>query len=244
MNRFIRKRYEMLLRVQGFGAAHRPLFPEKSAGAKAFADIDEAVARIEALADAQAAAATLGQRERMEAREIVTAAIRDIAATARQLDRVPGTRNMLGLPRGRSDVAILRAARSFVREADRVKDQLAVLGLPLTCADDLSRAADVFEETLRQRRTGRRDVAASAAAMNAALSDASRALARLDVVVPHAVKRDPAILAGWKRDRTIVGGRSDAKSGSGEAAASSEAARQAEPTPAEPLAGGGLPKAS
>jgi hypothetical protein len=205
-----RKKYEMLLSVKGFGTAHRELFPEASAGAKAFTSLDEVVVRIETLAEERAVLAAKGPKARMAARAALKTAMRDIAVTARGIELTPGGRNTLVMPRRASDIALLTSARSFVREAEAVKGQLVELGLAATCLSDLENAADVFEVTMEQRRAERRSVAASNAAMKVALADAARALAKLDIVVRNACRRDPAMLAAWTRDRKIVDGRSPA----------------------------------
>lgn len=203
-----RMKYETLLRVKDFGIAHRERFPEGSIGGQAFAQVADAAGEIEALAQAKPLAAGTGQKEKALAREAVKAAMQEIARTARGIELAPGTRNTLLMPRRGSDVVVLGAARTFIREAEAVREELGRLGLPDTCITALRAAVDVFESTMRGRRAGRTGVAAAAGGMKAAFGRASKALAKLDIVVPNAVKGDAALLAAWKRCREVVGGHS------------------------------------
>jgi len=202
-----RAKLEMILRVKDFGTANAALFPETSIGGQAFATVAAAAARIESLAETRPVAAITGKKEKAEARAAVKKAMRDIVFTARGIALVPGKPNLLRMPERQSDVAVLAWAREFIRNAETVKDQLAELGLPVTRISDLRAAVDVFQSTIHGRREGRSGVASSEGNMTAAFAAASKALAKLDIVVPNVVKDDAGLFAAWKRGREVVGVR-------------------------------------
>jgi hypothetical protein len=202
-----RARLEMLLRVKDFGTANAALFPETSLGGQAFAAVAAAAARIESLAETRPVEAITARKAKAEARAAVTAAMREITRTGRGVHPAPGGTNALLMPARDSDASVFAAAHALIHNAEAVKDQLTQLGLPATCISDLRAAVDVFESTRHGRRRGRRGVASSESNMTAAFSAAAQALRTLDIVVPNAVKQDAGLLAGWKRDREVVGAR-------------------------------------
>jgi hypothetical protein len=196
-----RARFEMLLRVKDFGIANGELFPETSIGGQAFAEVAHTVAHIEALAQTKPVAAGTSKKV---AREAVKAAMRKIARTGRGIERAPGTANPLRMPVRESDTTVLNAARAFIRNAEAVKDELVQLGLSPTCITDLRTAVDAFESAVSGRRAERSDVAKAHGSLKTVFAQASKALRKLDIVVPNVTNGDAGLLAAWNRSREVV----------------------------------------
>ena len=209
MRRTERVRYEMLLRVRGFGIANRDRFPESSTGGQAFATVAQAIVQI----DAHTTTKPLTAKDGREAMAIARAAIRDrmriVARTGRGLRRAPGAAgHKLLMPQRVSDVALLAAARGFLSEAEAHKDQLVRLGLPATCLPELLQAVNDLEVALGERRAGRAGVAGAQAGIAAALTLGVTAVHTLDIVVPNTLEQDPVLFAEWQRHRRVVEVRS------------------------------------
>jgi len=206
MTRKERTRYEALLRVRDFGAAHVELFPESSRGGQAFAEVGAAVEAFETSATSKIGAAKDGRREKAVARAAVKDAMRAIARTARSVrPRLSKGENKLLMPDNTSDAALLRAAEDFVKEGTKNAELLIALGLPSTFVADLVKAVDAFEKARTERHSGRRSVRGAQIEMTAALSRGAVALATLDAVVINLIGKDPGLSAAWDRDRRIVG---------------------------------------
>lgn len=209
MKKTERVRYEMLLRVRDFGAAHKDLFPESTTDGQTFARVAKATAEIEAHTLAKSLAAKSGRKSKAAAREAVIVVMQELVRTARGLAvTAPGLEHALEMPQQTSDIAILDAARSFVRQAEPIKDELVALRLPPTRIEELRRAAEVFDEAIDGRRAGRTDLAAARGGITDALADGLSAVRLLDVIVPNVVKDDPVLTAAWKRVRKVIEGRS------------------------------------
>jgi hypothetical protein len=121
-----RVHYEMLLRVRDVGTAHRELFPESSTGAAALAKVAQAAADIEAHSTTKQLTAKHGREAMAEARRRVVERMKTVARTARGLRKTSGTAGQpLRMPANASGVGLLTHARTFLREAEGCKDELA-----------------------------------------------------------------------------------------------------------------------
>jgi hypothetical protein len=197
----------MLLRIRDFGAAHRERFPESSGGGQALAIVAKAVAEIEAHAAAKLVHVREAHRERSARRTIILDRMKAIARTSRGVRTASGALLELPMPRRRSDVAVVTAARAFLREVEPHEDQLVSLGLPPTCLAELRQAAEAFDAALAQGRAGRSGVAAGQAGIVAAIAAGTGAARILDIVVPNTMGQDPVLMAAWARGRRIVEGK-------------------------------------
>jgi hypothetical protein len=113
----------------------------------------------------------------------------------------------LPMPARKSDVAVITAARSFLKEAEALQDQFVSLGLPPTCLTELREATDAFAAALAERRAGRSGVAGASAGITAAIAEGVEAARTLDIVVLNTIGNDPVLLATWQRDRRVVAWR-------------------------------------
>jgi hypothetical protein len=207
MTRTQRVRYEALLRIRDFGAAHQDRFPSSSSGHAAFAAVADAVADIDEHAAAKLVAVREGRRDRIARRKLILDRMAAISRTSRAVTLPAGVPLRLAMPRRRSDVTIATSARAFLREAEAHQDQLVNLGLSSTCLSELRAATDAFDEALKEARAGRSAVAAMQAGIAAALASGLAAARTLDIIVPNAMADDATELAAWHRDRKVIEGR-------------------------------------
>jgi hypothetical protein len=212
MTRIQRVRYEALLRVRDFGAAHQDRFPSSSGGTEAFATVAGAVAQIEQHAAAKLVAVREGRRDRIARRKLIKNRMAIIARTSRGVTLPSGAALTLRMPTRRSDVAIVTSARAFLQEAEAHRDQLVRLGLPSTCLSELRAEAEAFDEALKDGRAGRSAVAAAQAGITAAFNDGLAAARLLDIVVPNTIGDDAVALAAWRRDRKVIEGKGRGRS--------------------------------
>jgi hypothetical protein len=196
----------MLLRVRDFGAAHQEQFPESSAGARAFADVARIVGSIEDHATKKIVAVREGRRVKNDRRKLMLDRMKTIARSSRGIQSETGGPLRLRMPDRTSDIAILTAARAFLREAEPYHAQLVELGLPASYFAELRQTADAFAEALTEHRTGRSDVAGAQAGITAGIKEGSATARRLDIIVANVLGGDPVAMAAWARDRKLVTG--------------------------------------
>jgi hypothetical protein len=197
-----------LARICGFWTSNAAAFPESSKGGKTFARVAKAVAEIDANVIAKQLAAHEGRRAKSAARTAVRRWMIAIARSARDLTfATPALEKTLRMPAGRSEVALLGAAGTFLEAAGRVETQLIDLGLPTNFLTQFREAVATFEQQLGRRREGRGAVAQAQQALRAAFTDGMNAARTLDVIVTNTLGHDPALLARWQRDRRLVDGR-------------------------------------
>lgn len=206
MTRRERIRYEMFTRVRDFGAAHRDVFRDGSAGAQAFAKVADAAAAFETHLDAKSTTAAQSRQTKTTARNALKARMRGVIRTSRGVARVAADgRKALRMPLRRSDIALLTAARACVKAAKPIEADCIHLGLPATFLADLRDAIDDYERVIRDRRTHRAAAAAAQKGITAAIADGFTAIRTLDIVVTNAIETDPERFAAWQRDRRLVG---------------------------------------
>jgi hypothetical protein len=197
----------MLLRIRDFATVHRDRIPETSDGRQAFAAVAQAVAEIEARATDKLVNMSQWQRERGHRRAIILERLRIIARTSRGVRTSSGVSLNLRMPRRRSDLALVTAARGFLRETRAYTDQFVQLGLPAACLTELRDAADGVAEALAGQRAGRPRVVAAQVGITAAIARGTDAARTLDIVVTNALGNDPVAFASWRRDRRVVEGK-------------------------------------
>ena len=126
-----------------------------------------------------------------------------IARTARLVARnVPGAGAVFQLPQQRADIALLTAARAFIREGHAAMDRFVPLGIAETFIKDLQGLVNSFEQADCNRRAGRAGAAAAQAGIARAIGQGMDAVrSELDVVVINTFAGNPVLLTTWKRAR-------------------------------------------
>jgi hypothetical protein len=204
MTRYEKHRHEMFQRVRDFGNAHRQEFPDGSMGAKAFRNVEAAIAQIEANATAKVLTAEEGKKAKAAARLMLVDCLTTITRTARVLAKgQPGSDAVFQVPIDSSDLALLTAARAFITECQKALDRFVLLGLPKTFVTELQELTDSFEQAVHGRRAGRTGRVAAQAGLKLAQALGMDAIRTLDIVVTNTLKGDHVSLTTWKRDRVI-----------------------------------------
>jgi hypothetical protein len=204
MKKVERLRYEMLLRVRDFGVKHRQRFPDGSMGGKAFRVVGASVAQIDAHNTARVLNGRGARQARRVARETLVEQLTAVARTARAVSKsVAVSDAMVPAPGRLPDIALLATARAILEESEESVDYLVLLGLPETLVTDLQELIDRFEQALNGCRSNRAGVAAAVHGIRTAFAQALDACRTLDVVVTNTQKKDPVLLAVWKRDRRV-----------------------------------------
>ena len=204
MSKYELLRYEMFQRVVEFSSRHQALFPATSAAGEAFAAVANAVAVVDRESATRLVSAQAGKMARAIARQDVWDRLRAIARTARAADRQdPQIRTVFRLPRRKSDLALLTAAKAFIQEGEAASSRWVPLGLPESSVADLVRAVEAFDRALDGRRESKADLTAARESVTRALSSGFDAVRQLDAIVSNTPTLDPVVLAVWEHIRRI-----------------------------------------
>jgi len=201
------RRYEMLVRVRDFGAAHADLFPADSLGGQMFAAVGAAVATAsqQAAAQVSSAGALRGARRakaaaRAELRTTLGAVRKTVRAVAVE---TPGLEGKFVVSSVNGTQAFVAGARAFAQEAQAIAPPLVAHGLPATFVDDLEATIAAFEATLRDHAAAVQSRVAARTALEAAIAAGVAAFQRLDAIVSNRLRDDPAAYARWERARHV-----------------------------------------
>lgn len=225
-------RYEMFIRVRGFGKMHEDLFPPLSTGGRAFARVAEALATIDRHQRAHIIASA-STRIKKTRRASVFRDMKMIALAARRLVRQDARGNPFRLPRPRGLARELAAARAFLDEAGKRPDDFAALGLPSAFMNEFKRKVDDLQTVIDARLNSQADRRQARAGIATAIADGFDAALELDVVVTATTREDPVTFAAWGAARHVTRRRPSA---SKRAAITALAAPEASPASASPLA--------
>lgn len=197
-----RRKFEMLMRVRDFGAAHAASFPATSLGGQKFAALDAVVAELEAHGATQASgrgAALAGTLAKSAARDNVRAqmmAIRDTASVMEEA--ISGVSINFRLPRANGDQALISSARAFVAAATPIKSEFLQREMPATFLEDLTAAVAEFEGKVNEKNLHTEKRIAATAAINASLEHGVKLVRELDPIVNNKFRGDAATLAAWE----------------------------------------------
>ena len=225
-------KYETFLKVRDFGSAHAQEFPDGSPARAAFDTVARAAAKIEAHATALAEAQAEGRRVKASARAEIAARLASIARTTREASvDTPGVAPAPA-PKLKSNVALLSAARAFLKNGQAAMDRLVPLGLPPTLLTELREQVERFEQAAKVHGEAKAVHATERAGIADALADGTRALQRLHVIVTNTFARNPVQLAEWKRVRRVA--RKPKSSGTSKTSAAPEAVTTTSAAPGQP----------
>ena len=208
MNVKQRRRYDMLSRVDRFGADHARAFPPGTVGFRLFAALHQSLVKLLEASSAQATGrsqARAGTANKARARTSLFAALCAINRTARALaiDR-PGLRGKFRLPSQESDEALLVAARAFVGDAQRWAPVFISYGLRAGFVDDLRAAVTRFEQAVASRAAARKAHMTARAGIDAGLAHSFVIVRHLDAVVVNVSGGNLAVLKAWRRARRLA----------------------------------------
>jgi hypothetical protein len=231
MKTYDQQRYAMLLRITGFGVAHRDLFPAHGAATQLFAAVEQAVDQLSLSITAQKAGRAASRESAVSkaaARKALNRALDAIARTARALD-IPGLRGKFYLPPVRNDHEAVTAARRFMRDAAPLKEPLIAHGLPKSFLADLQDTLDAFDRAAHDRLSALETRAEAVSGLGTAMSLAIDALTRLDAVVANTLRDQEWLLETWTKARRVRrvrlnGARAEVPAGTSSTGATADAA--------------------
>jgi len=203
MNDLETRRYEMLVRVRDFGAAHTDVFPAASLGGEMFAIIASTVQELDGQATSQVSgigAAREGSTSKAAARATLREDLESISRTARTLALdTPGLDNKFQLPRSAGARALLTAARAFARDAAPLTAEFIRHEMPPDFLDDLNADIRNLERAIGERSSSREAHVKATLAIDAAMEKGLTALQRLDTIARNKLREDMPTLAAWDR---------------------------------------------
>lgn len=196
-----RRRYDMLVRVRDFGAENAADFPAGSVGAESFATVGAAVGELDASGATQASGMSSGRQGtamKSNAREDVREGLRAINRTARALAiDDPGLNEKFLMPRGDNDQKLLAAARSFVTDAEPIKNKFVEYGLNLDFLDNLQENITAFEQAVGDKNAATEEHVGATAEIDAQIEIGMVAVRKLRAIVPNKYANNPSKLAAW-----------------------------------------------
>ena len=206
MNDNLRRRYEMLLRVNDFGTQHAASFPASNRAHELFADLKAITDEIEQLATAQQSnqrSAREGTTNRGEARTDLREAMEEISETARSMAfDTPGLEDKFRMPRGRStDVDLINTARAFAQDALPLKDAFILHGLAPTFLDELNALIDTFEQVIDSQQRSRRSQVSATSGLDDAIERGVNKMRQLDAIVRNKFRGNANVIAEWENAR-------------------------------------------
>ena len=205
MQRKQRFRYERLVRVRDYGAAHGELFPESSTGGLAFAQVTMAVAEVDEHLKNQVLGTAEAGRVKAGTRQAVFDYMKIIAHAARRVTRPESNGNPFKMPARRTLKGDISSARAFLEAAETRRDQFVRLGLPPTFISDFRVLVDVLQRAVDVRLGSTMMRRRAKAGLANALAHGLEVVRDLDVVVAIATRSDPTSFAEWQSARRIAG---------------------------------------
>lgn len=204
-----KRRYEMLVRVRNFGAAHRQLFPDTSSASAAFAAIAAELPQLEALDVAERVASHSARAARKkQARKQLMECLTRAKNTARALVKtIPELAAHVDLPAKLDDRLLMTMARQFETAITPHAEAFAAHGIAIA---QLGGLIAPFETAISERRQRRGEKAEARARIIPSMARAIEALDMLDLTVPNHLAGDPVMLNAWRRDRHVKPRRSRA----------------------------------
>jgi hypothetical protein len=206
-NEEIRK-YQMLVRVREFGAAHRDLFPARTVAGKLFAAVASAADALQQY-DSRELAGRGGEQDAIESRAAARSALRrQLRAIARvaAATEVPGLGAKFRGSLDGKDEQLLSLARTFLDEAEPFVETFVAHELPSNFLRLLQGAIDAFERAMGERASGRAERVGARTRFDVTMTAALHAVRRLNAIVPNKLD-DPGTVALWNLARHIDSGR-------------------------------------
>jgi hypothetical protein len=216
MDRVVRKRLDMAVRVREFSRAH----PSADANyAPVLGRLEDRVNRLETLAKQQQGGFMVkrssvvkrrGLRRRLRGellRHLVTVA--EVAA-----QESPGIVQRYRLPASNASSAAFQAlARKLLENGQTDKELLARHGLSATLLDDLAKALGEYDASVEESSLGRRDHVAARAELNAVSREVLDLVELLDGLNRYRFGSGSATLAAWQSAKNVVSGPRSAEPG-------------------------------
>jgi hypothetical protein len=208
MNDDERRRFEMFLRVDGFGDAHAVSFPAGTLGQEVFGNLRAVIDELRSLAATKfssASSAKQGTSSKGVARDRLLRRMERISNTAQAMAiTTPDLNEKFRMPRSNvSHQALLSAARAFVTDARPLKDIFIRHEMPANFIEDLESTIKDFEKASEEQTRGTEERIASRAGIDEAIDRGLNEARRLDAIVRNKFLDDPSTVAEWESARHI-----------------------------------------
>lgn len=189
------QKYEMLTRVDDFVIAHAELFPKHTA----IGDLQEAIhSAIEKLSG-HLTAQVSGNNEvrvsmhlRIAARNALRVQLSAVEQTARALKL-----QRFWLPTKRSDQALFSTGETFIADAEPLKDQFVLQGLPHDFIEKLKISVLDLKAAISSQTQARAARKASISLFDKTLEEAWQYFQRFEALVANTMSDNPAVIAAW-----------------------------------------------
>jgi len=209
MNAKQRRLYERAQRVVLFMEAHVEAFPAGNKGPESLERLKESLATLATLDVARMTGVSKreqGSTGRRAARAALRALLQDVVDTARTIaverPDVAGIFDAFA-ETGRSDLALVSAARSAADAAAPLVGLFGELSLPPTFIFDLRSKADRLDNYITLQSEGLAGRSGSNTSAAQTLRRITGYVERLDTIVHNQYREDPATLASWERARRV-----------------------------------------
>jgi hypothetical protein len=195
------RRYQMFVRVQDFGVAHKSDFATGSLAKQHFTSLDGIINELEGHASAKESGFGLerqGTTTRSQARAELREDLVAINRTARAMsDDAPGTDGKFRLPRGNNDQNLIDAARAFLADATPLSSQFIAHELQADFLEDLQADIADLEAAISQQSSGGSNHVAANAAIDDAMNRGLDVVHKLDAIVKNKYASNPGARAVW-----------------------------------------------
>ena len=207
MNRVVRRRFEMAVRVRDFYRAH----PSTDASfAAVIAQLEEKIARIDALAKQEQGGFftthASSVRRRVLRRRLHNELLRHLVTVAQVAAvKQPGLEEHFELVAvNASNEAFRTHARKLLEQGQAQKELLAAHGLADRLLEDLAAAVADYDASVEESNEGRRDHVGARADLKAVSDDVMRLVAMLDGLTRYRFSSNAELLAAWVSARKVV----------------------------------------
>jgi hypothetical protein len=199
MNDLERRRYNMFVRVRDFGAENASDFPSGTIGNDNFTIINTTLNELDEHSAVQTSGLTKHSTTgKAAARSELRAALRSINITAQSIavDN-PGIIEMFRMPRGDNNQQLLATARSFMKDAEPLKNQFVAYGLADAFLNNLETDIQDFEQAITNQGISKDHRVGATASIDSGVEKGLNAVKRLKAAVINKYADNPAKLAAW-----------------------------------------------
>jgi hypothetical protein len=206
MNRRVRKKLDMAMRVRDFSRAN----PAADAGYLLVVDrLDDAISRMVALVGQQEAGFGLkhsaSQRRLALRRRLHGMLLRHLATTAAAAAAEAPDLRPFGLPPANATNSTYQLfARSMLEWGRTHQELLARHGLADQLLHDLEAAVNDFEVTVADTNQATQDHVLARAGLNRLAAEVTQLVEMLDGFNRYRLEREPGLLAAWKSAKHVV----------------------------------------
>jgi hypothetical protein len=196
-----RHRYDMFIRVHGFGQSHAAQFPPTSFAGEQLATLKSVLDSLETHISAQSSGRGTAREKASALAAACDELIRDLEAISRTARAMaittPGLGEKFRTPHNESHQMVLAVARAAATAALPLKAEFIKRGLPADFLDDLQADIALMEEAIEHKNQGTESHVLATAAIDAEIERGMNAVRELDSIAHNIFAADPSTLAAW-----------------------------------------------